>query len=359
MERQFIKPAHDTAVPDIEVGQATISGEIQAVLQDDALGVERVFVYRLGVRIRRDELQAMGQAAVELHEQRIVVRTCTAGYFRDVTKTRARVDGTGGRYGLERPDKSSGGQPKLVKVASDPQVRSFRAHVAYGQPHGRGELLLEVEVIRLDIGVVEVAVDGRWGKKARPSVRIRQRDSSTRRWVRRGGKRLTERRIGVQSRDNAGDRLVCKDSVSRPHHCFLILERGPHESNAGLEVPVIGVEGLIEAIAPHLHQELGGRVKNRESIGVLRRRRVPAIAKPQFQGEVRPHLEAVFGEPVVGGRKNAIGLRSYESKRGCCVSKEGAGAGKSKDRSVESEIVVINAADFAAKSKVMPSVEPA
>ena len=109
------------------------------------------------------------------------------------------------------------------------------------------------------------------------------------------------------------------------------------------------MEGLTDSAGSHLDERAGSNVKNGEVVVVFPRCCVPAIAKSQLQGDIRFHPETILGEPVVRRGQNAVRRRSRKSERGRGIAKEVGDARESKDRGIESEIVVVNAAHLAAE----------
>jgi hypothetical protein len=65
-------------------GRPVVVVYIEAILQNDSLRIERVVVYRLGVGVRRQKLQAVGKVLVQRHPQTVVAGITGTIDFRDV-----------------------------------------------------------------------------------------------------------------------------------------------------------------------------------------------------------------------------------------------------------------------------------
>ena len=163
-ERQSVGRAEDESVAGIEIRQAVLVGNVVAVLDGKAGGIERVGVERLRPGVRGVELQTARQAFGDGHPGGVVARKAAALHLRDVAEGGARKYGAGGRQGGEGPNAVDG----LIDVARDPKVRAAGARVS--QRHGQlaGELPLHVHVPRLHRRVPEPGIDRRRGEPCGP-----------------------------------------------------------------------------------------------------------------------------------------------------------------------------------------------
>src|ERR1700722_2871430 len=62
LERQRIDGAYDKAIAGVEIRQASVAGDVVAILNHETLDVPRVVIDRLRERIRPVELQTLGES---------------------------------------------------------------------------------------------------------------------------------------------------------------------------------------------------------------------------------------------------------------------------------------------------------
>src|SRR4051812_31624240 len=110
----------------------------------------------------------------------------------------------------------------------------FASEIAHHETQAASDLLLHVQVPRLNIRILEIRVDYNWGHAGRRAIKLAwqgtQRISS---YADRQGKR----RIRGKSRDNSSNWLIDLETITAADH--RVLKNVPCKTNARLEIRVV------------------------------------------------------------------------------------------------------------------------
>ena len=125
-ERQRIYAAENDAVAHIEIGQAPVAANIEAVLHNQPLLIPGIVVNRLCERVSGVELQSAGKTLVGGNPKAVVVRIAHALILKDVAQGKAGIDGARSRKERNRPRTVQ----ELIQVHFHIHVGALAAEVA-------------------------------------------------------------------------------------------------------------------------------------------------------------------------------------------------------------------------------------
>src|SRR5262249_29003477 len=157
---------------------------------------------------------SVAQPFVGSDPQRVVTRIARRFAERNVLKRNSGRDRTGRRQSREGPDGIQRGiEERLINVSGEPQVRPLRSEVSDRDGQTRRNFPLNVEVPRLDVGVVKSDICGtrRYGGAGNRDTRgIRELD---RRYSIRQRHRRGKRWVSTIPSYQIGYRLIGKDRI--------------------------------------------------------------------------------------------------------------------------------------------------
>ena len=124
-------------------------------------------------------------------------------------------------------------------------MRTFRSKVADHDSRVAGDLLLDIQVPGLHIGVLEVWIHDRGGDVC-CIVRVIETPQRGKRLSSSDCDRYGKGWIGIQPSNDSGDRLVHLESIAGTQNCLSRVENVPGKSNSRLEVLIVLVIGIAD-----------------------------------------------------------------------------------------------------------------
>src|SRR5207247_4707571 len=113
--------------------------------------------------VRGIELKASRQSFVRAYPESVVAGVARTLAESNVLHRSVGQNRTAGRQSRERPDLAKGGVKKrLIEVSREPQVCSLRAKVSNHYSESWPDLALNIQVPRLNVGVVEGRIGRAW-----------------------------------------------------------------------------------------------------------------------------------------------------------------------------------------------------
>src|SRR5215472_606340 len=134
---------------------------------------------------------------------------------------------------------SRGIYEELVQVFPGAQVSALRSEIPNHRAPFAGDLLLNVQVVRLDVGVVEVGIHDRWREAASGGSRDQVCIGGGRSCTAVKGFRAAQRWVSGQAGNQICNRLISKKTIASTKHRLAPAKDVEGKTDARLEVGIV------------------------------------------------------------------------------------------------------------------------